>query len=299
MEAHLLTQQPCSLFTRPASPRRNPKLPVTPNLSSHSRRSCSTKYRPWDSNAEPVRSSWRFGFQDAEDEEDDKDQASEFGLGGSRTKKNSNRKRRWWNDDYSSSPEMEEESGGIFEEAIDSLWILKVFSSYGWALPFIIASLLLSTGPKAFLMALALPVGQSALSLVFDKLWGKTRNRPKRKSRMRRKPPASTASNVEREAEDQDESQDTRQGKVGYQSWVAGNNGPVYDGGREAPKFGGWDDLDRSRFTRRASHATSRSRNTPTERGKLSRRERKSDTPLLLRLLIAVFPFLGSWTKML
>lgn len=127
MEAHLLTQHPCFIFTRPPSPRRNPKLPITPNLSSHFRRSCSTRYRPWDSNAEPVRSSSsRFGFSDTEDEEDDEDQASEFSLGRSRRKKNSNRKRRWWSDDYSSSPEMEEESGGIFEEVIDSLWILKV-----------------------------------------------------------------------------------------------------------------------------------------------------------------------------
>lgn len=174
-----------------------------------------------------------------------------------------------------------------------------MFRSYGWTLPPIILSWLLASGPKAFLMALVLPLGQSALSLAFEKLWGRTRRRPKRKSRMRRKPSASTVRNVETEAEEQDESRETRKGKVGYQSWVAGNDGPVSNGGQDAPNFGGWDDLDRSEFARRANRMTGGSRQTTTEKGKLSRRERKSDTPLLLRLLIAVFPFLGSWTKML
>lgn len=174
-----------------------------------------------------------------------------------------------------------------------------MFRSYGWTLPPIILSWLLASGPKAFLMALVLPLGQSALSLAFEKLWGGTRRRPKRKSRMRRKPSASTVRNVETEAEEQDESQETRKGKVGYQSWVAGNDGPVSNGGQDAPNFGGWDDLDRSEFARRANRMTGGSRQTTTEKRKLSSRKRKSDTPLLLRLLIAVFPFLGSWTKML
>jgi uncharacterized membrane protein len=174
-----------------------------------------------------------------------------------------------------------------------------VFRSYGWTLPPIIISWLLASGPKAVLMALVLPLGQSVVSLAFEKLWGRKRSRPKRKSRMRRKPSASTVSGVETEAEEQDESQETRKGKMGYQSWVAGNDGPVSNGGQDAPNFGGWDDLDRSGFARRAYRMTGGSRQTTTEKGKLSRRERKSDTPLLLRLLIAVFPFLGSWTKML
>ena len=44
-----------------------------------------------------------------------------------------------------------------------------------------------STGPKAFLMALAIPLGQSALALAFEKLWGWTESKPKRKYRMKRK----------------------------------------------------------------------------------------------------------------
>lgn len=176
---------------------------------------------------------------------------------------------------------------------------LKVFRSYGWTLPFIIISLLAATGPKAFLMALALPLGQSALSLAFDKIWGRTERKRKRKfrSRMRRKPSVNNANDVETD-EEKDEGQETRKQRTGYQSWVA--NGPVDNSGQEgAAKFGGWDDLERLRSAQRPSKMKSGSGRRTAEKGKLSRRERKSDTPLLLRLLIAVFPFLGSWTKML
>ncbi|KAH7521926.1 hypothetical protein FEM48_Zijuj07G0083700 [Ziziphus jujuba var. spinosa] len=171
--------------------------------------------------------------------------------------------------------------------------------SYGWTLPFIIISLLAATGPKAFLMALALPLGQSALSLAFDKIWGKTERKRKRKfrSRMRRKPFVNNANDVETD-EEEDEGQETRKQRTDYQSWVAG--GPVDKSSQDgAANFGGWDDLERLKSAQRPSRMKSGSGRRTTEKGKLSRRERKSDTPLLLRLLIAVFPFLGSWTKML
>ncbi|KAB1219386.1 hypothetical protein CJ030_MR3G001131 [Morella rubra] len=268
MEGHLLTQHPCSIFTHPrppplSQPPYRDAKPINPNLSSLFRCSFSTRYRPRDSNAETVGSSQKFSSKD----EDVEDQDSEFGFGRSRGR---NKKRRWWSDDNSSSPEMEEGPAGIFEQAIDTFWILKVFRSYGWVLPAIIVSLLLSTGPKAFLMALALPLGQSALSLAFEKLWGRTQRRPKQKSRMRRKPSASTT-----EKEDQDESQETREGKVGYQSWVVGNNGSIPNGGRDTQNLGGWDDLVRSGSPRRASRMSAGSQKTPTRKGKLSRRDRK------------------------
>lgn len=176
---------------------------------------------------------------------------------------------------------------------------MQVFSSYGWTLPFIIMSYLFATGPKAFLMALALPLGQSALSLAFDKLWGKTQSRPKRKPRMRRKPSASSASKFAMEDKEVDnKGQETGKRKMGYQSWVDGNDSSVENGERDEPNFGGWDDLERYKFAQRTSTMASGSGKTSKEKGKISRRKRKGDTPLLLRLLIAVFPFLGSWTRM-
>ena len=100
--------------------------------------------------------------------------------------------------------------------------------------------------------------------------------------------------------EEEPEDQKTRRGRTGYQSWVVEeNNGSADRGNREAPSFGGWDDLERSRPATRSTRAVDGSRRTAMEAGRLSRRERKSDMPLLLRLLIAIFPILGTWTKML
>lgn len=70
------------------------------------------------------------------------------------------------------------------------------------------------------------------------------------------------------------------------QSWVGDNNGSVNKVSQEDATFGGWDYLDEARFRRRMSPGNSESQKT--QEGKLS--ERTSDTPLLLRLLIAFFP---------
>ncbi|RDX95704.1 hypothetical protein CR513_21730, partial [Mucuna pruriens] len=245
--------------------------PFSPSLVS-----CSSKNFPrWDSNAETFRPR---NFRAKEEPQE-----------GYRNK------RRWWSDE---DPEFddEEEPSGIWEQAIDSVWFLKIFKSYGWTLPIILASWLLSSGPKAFLMALALPLGQSALALAFEKLWGQSESKPKRKYRKRRKRNPGYSARVEEEPE---ENQKTWKGKRSYQSWVVENNGSVDRGSQEAvPSFGGWDDLERSRPATKSSQAMDGSQRMPMEDGRLSRRERKSDTPLLLRLLIAIFPFLGTWTKM-
>jgi len=171
---------------------------------------------------------------------------------------------------------------------------MQILKSYGWTLPVILASWLLSSGPKAFLMALALPLGQSLLALAFEKLWGQPESKPKRKYRTRRKPRRGNNTRVEEEPV---ENQKT---KKGYQSWVVEDNGSVDEGTQEAAQnFGGWDHLERSRPVKKSSFAMDGSRTIPVDGGRLSRRERKSDTPLLFRLLIAIFPFLGIWTKML
>ena len=85
---------------------------------------------------------------------------------------------------------MEERtSGGLWDEATDySLWVFESFKSYGWTLPFIPLSSLLANDPNAFLMALVLPLGQTALSLLFEKLWGMPESKPKRKVKMGRNP---------------------------------------------------------------------------------------------------------------
>ncbi|XVF62756.1 hypothetical protein PTKIN_Ptkin09bG0033900 [Pterospermum kingtungense] len=264
--------------------------------------------RKWDSNAETIRAkSFRFNTQNEEDDEEE-------------------------DDDYGE----ELANSGILEEAIDSIWILKVFKSYGWALPVILLSLLFATGPKAFLMALALPLGQSAVTLAFEKLSGRSQRKQKPKARLRKKTRSRfrrTVRNVKMEEEVQ-EGHQSRKETSDYQSWVVSDDISVNEGNQGSTGFGGWDELDGLGPTRMPSTMASGSKRTTTEKrnlsmkesksdeldgmgpmrmpstmgsgskrttkekGNLSMKESKSNEPLLLRLLIAVFPFLGSWTKL-
>lgn len=182
-------------------------------------------------------------------------------------------------------------------------WYLQVFKSYGYLLPAIIVSMLLATGPKAFLMALALPLGQSAISLAIDKVWGKvpggqqTRRKSKKKS--------FTRSDGGYKRQWQDRSSYNSPGRHDYQSWVSMDPGVDDKAKTSEPSLGGWDDLDRQggSTSGRARQQPSTPRSSPeselVKKGKLSKRGRYKGAPLFLRLLIAVFPFLGSWTRML
>ena len=166
----------------------------------------------------------------------------------------------------------------------------------------IIASLLLGTGPKAFLMALALPLGQSAISLAIGKLWGKVAEGPRTKPKTKRKPFARSSSNF-RKQEKEERSSDGRARSGGYQSWASADSG-VADrvGDSRRSSFGGWDELDSQIGSMRRESSTTTGGSPQTEmprRSKLSKRGRYRDAPLFFRLLIAVFPFLGSWTKIL
>ncbi|XP_052208143.1 uncharacterized protein LOC127811962 [Diospyros lotus] len=232
-----------------------------------------------------------FNFASAEDDDEDGD----FGR--------KRRRRRWWSD--KPPPSSGDRGSGALEEFLDCFWIFKVFQSYGWWLPAIILSMLLATGPKAFLMALALPIGQSIAALAVRKLLGGTQDNAKRKpkTQARSRFSATSASNLELEEEDEEESQGTEKRLMGYQSWVARDDVSVDKDGQNASTFGGWDKLDGlnefDKTTFRRSVPASRSGRMRMEKGKFSKRDRKGDAPLLLRLLVAVFPFLGSWTKML
>ncbi|XP_042487227.1 uncharacterized protein LOC122067437 [Macadamia integrifolia] len=286
-------------------PLRNPNFSPTQNPStqfrcyfSRSRGRSGGAGDFWDSNAEDLRSGrfkFRYGEESMGEDEEDGDYEEDVGF---RTRRK--QKRNWWSDN--SWSEMDQEPG-VLEEAIDSIWILKVIKSFGWMLPAIILSMLLETGPKAFLMALALPLGQSLLFLAIDKVWGMITDSRKPRYRNKKKPFSRNSNRVEKNEEaKQEQTSEATEEKWGYQSWVETNDGSA-KGSEHAPSFGGWDDLDR-----RGSSAKAPPRRPPQtpsgplgsqmkKKGKFSRRNR--DTPLLLRLLIAVFPFLGSWTRML
>lgn len=168
-------------------------------------------------------------------------------------------------------------------------------------------------------MALALPLGQSALSFAADKLWGKPQTnrrnwaatKAKRKKKQKEKPFSQRKSYTRTQmGEEEEEEEDVKHdsfGRPAYQSWAAagGEDGKAGEGGgRPEPSFGGWDELEDGR--RAAAKKRSSARRSVlgskggTREGKLSRRGgRKKEVPLFIRLLIAVFPFLGSWTNLL
>ncbi|CAH1436280.1 unnamed protein product [Lactuca virosa] len=222
-----------------------------------------TKARRWDSNAETFRTQ-SFDFNSGDDDEDD---------------------------------EFEDDDANQWLDILEDFIDVQVFRSFGWFLPAIISSLLLTSGPKAFLMAMAIPLGQSALSMLFQTVWGrpknKTRRRGKSKSEGKRKPPPRRGGASYVDMDEEEYPRGERKRTPGYQTWVAGGGGPSdKKSGGSSASFGGWEELDRK------SGSFTNGKRKPLK-SKLSRRERRSTTPLFFRLLIAVFPFLGSWTRML
>ncbi|CDO99365.1 unnamed protein product [Coffea canephora] len=225
--------------------------------------------RRWDSNAESFRTR---NFNHNFDEEED--------------------------DDDTGNDDIVEQGLGVLEDYIDSIWIIKVFRSFGWALPFILVSILLATGLKAFLMALALPLGQSTFSFAIQKMRGGKDKRPKHKTKTKSRSYPRSSRTVERGKEKRATNPGKKKAKMGYQSWVPGHDDSTDQVEKNAPTFGGWDELDGlSEFdigsSSSSGQSVGKSKNSPLENGRLSMRTEKSDTPLLLRLLIAVFPFLA------
>ncbi|KAF9610687.1 hypothetical protein IFM89_023943 [Coptis chinensis] len=282
---------------------------LTRNPNSYSSNCCCYTTKPpprnttttsktsyWDSNAETFRSD-RFKFK-FEDEDDGYDY--DYDSDTTRFTWRENRKRKWWSDDDDTQGR-----NSVIEDVIDNVWFFKVLRSFGWLLPAIMISMLIATGPKTFLMALALPLGQAAVSFAIDKVFGRTRGRPKPRPRTKRNPFSRAASSVEINEEELDESSGISEGRQGYQSWVTTDNGSVKQrGDQRKPSFGGWDELDMRKrvakgFTKRHSQKVGGPPRSGVDKGKMSRKGRHREAPLLLRLLVAVFPFLGSWARLL
>ncbi|OMO96045.1 hypothetical protein COLO4_15535 [Corchorus olitorius] len=163
---------------------------------------------------------------------DDYDEDDEFEFSSSA------RQRTWWSesDDYDDVWDFDDD---------DEFWVFKVFRAFGWMVPAIVISLLLGTGPNAFIMALAVPLGQTALSLVFDKVSGRTskRWRPTPRPKTKKKPFTRSANNV-RTNKEQQQTKKNGQEKANYSSWLNMDGGLRDKGAKRSPKFGGWDQLD-------------------------------------------------------
>ncbi|KAK5786172.1 Endoribonuclease Dicer [Gossypium arboreum] len=275
-QLHLFLELPTPPLTSSPLLRLNKSLVITNNIL----RCNSTGFH---------RTNGRFRFDPPNPDEDEDDDEFEF--------TSTAKQRNWWSDydDYDDVWEFDED---------DEFWVFKIFRAFGWMLPAIAISLLLGTGPNAFIMALAVPLGQSALSLVFDKVSGRTSESWKSapRSKTKKKQFTRAAANNTRTNKGKQEPNKTGGEKESYSSWLNTDGGLQDKGGQRVPKYGGWDQLDDQVETQK--RATSRKGNgAPKQRkeDKFSRvgRDRVRDTPLLLRLLIAVFPFLGSWSRFL
>ncbi|CAH8331594.1 unnamed protein product [Eruca vesicaria subsp. sativa] len=221
--------------------------------------------------------------------------AEEEGRYGRRERGKRGRKRRQlWEELLEDNVEDDDDDGGggddsgkidlwkILEEIVDNVWILKAFKSYGYLLPFILLSLFFSTGPKAFLISLGVAIGPSLLFLAFQKLigWDKRRR-------------ASSMGNqfgLEMEEE--------RRSRVRYRPSQVRNsvNEPRGSAGM-ASNFGGWDELEEPGTV--PEQPRSEPKRKPMKKRKKIRREDTAAQPLLLRLLVSLFPFLSSYTNML
>ncbi|KAF8108811.1 hypothetical protein N665_0104s0126 [Sinapis alba] len=164
----------------------------------------------------------------------------------------------------------------ILEEIVDNVWILKAFKSYGYLLPFILLSLFFSTGPKAFLISLGVAIVPSLLFLAFQKLvgWDKRRRR-------------SMVNQIGLGMEEE------RRSRVRYRPSQVRNSGSA----RMASNFGGWDELEGLGTV--PEQPRTEPKRKPVKKRKKIRREEAAETPLLLRLLVSLFPFLSSYTNML
>ncbi|KAI3459057.1 hypothetical protein Pfo_015720 [Paulownia fortunei] len=243
----------------------------------------------WDKNVKPNQRS-RFGDAYVTDDYDVED---EFGF------RNASKQRMWWSDDIYEEDDEEDGGFGILEAYIGFNWVFKVFRAFGWMIPAVILSLLLGTGPNAIIMALALPLAQSALSLAADTLWGRSDETPRPKTKSKKRPFAGAPGRTKVRKEKDIRTQ-TGKEAGNYKSWVDANNVSANREKRNPQNFGGWDELDNQvRADKEPCVAPVKQANEPRaqERVKISRRT-KGDTPLLMRLLIAMFPYLGFWTKL-
>jgi len=188
---------------------------------------------------------------------------------------------------------------------------------YGFLLPVMLVSMFAATGTKAFLMAMAFPLGQSAISFLLDAVWG------------RRKGSGVPATAVG--ADDNTKSSSSGDGwgasksSGGYGGWdelLDNNTAAAQEAKRSSNSFSagntGYSTKSRPSATGEedadyAAAAAGRGRvdqgvGAPPERMRMKRRRmprtmglgstRYKQAPLFMRLLVAVFPFMGSWFRL-
>lgn len=209
---------------------------------------------------------------------------------------------------------------------------------YGYVLPVLLASMLVTTGPQAFLMAMAIPLAQSVLSFAISKIgsfgrrrrdeeeydddgyyysdygsggWEAEEQYSSNSSTYRGDSSTSSSRYQQQQQEESADSDPTVESGD-----IDGTTGAAARSESGNIGFGGWDELEEgddrrrsSRWRARASPAdtataggavrTSRPPATRRRRSRGAAAARYRQAPLPMRLLIALFPFLGSWFRIL
>ncbi|XP_073125586.1 uncharacterized protein [Henckelia pumila] len=187
----------------------------------------------------------------------------------------------------------------VLRDYIDSIWILKVFRSFGWMLPPIILFLLLANGLKAFLMALALPIGQSTLAFAFKRIRNVGKNKSKRNANTKKR---RYRTRVSRKVQSEETrlwagSQGAIKRKKENRPWFSKNDVLHYNMDNKIANFGGWDELETGGqpdigSSRSPAQKLSRSQAIDAEKSKLSWRSSESGAALCrwIHLWIARIP---------
>ncbi|KZV44737.1 hypothetical protein F511_37830 [Dorcoceras hygrometricum] len=173
---------------------------------------------------------------------EDYDEEGDFGF----------KKRVWWSDDFDGGDDVDDDDDkgghagfGVQEVSIGFKWISKVLRSFGWMIPAVITSLVLGTGIDSIFMALALPIAQSAFSLLTETLWKRSSDASRTKSKSKKKAPARAKSNKGPRKTKESTTRNRPERRAGdYTSWVASSNASAKTGKRDHRDFGGWDELD-------------------------------------------------------
>eukprot|EP00252_Welwitschia_mirabilis_P007618 TRINITY_DN1916_c0_g1_i1.p1 TRINITY_DN1916_c0_g1~~TRINITY_DN1916_c0_g1_i1.p1 ORF type:complete len:318 (+),score=77.82 TRINITY_DN1916_c0_g1_i1:109-1062(+) len=226
----------------------------------------------------------------------------------------------WWSldeeeeeEDYSESDEEFEDTEGYYRLSWGEAVVQQVFRSFNWILPAAVMTFLIGN-PMAILMALLIPFAQSMLVTLFQQMVRGLFNafetnteeplqKPKKSSYRKRTGVKTRYS--EASADDYNEefksSGNYKNGKmpnlsndmssVGEQTISWAYSEEARKDTTSGIKLGGWEDLEND------TPLKQRSSKRKKMGGKLSNKIRRKETPLLLRLLIALFPFLGFWER--
>ncbi|EPS65087.1 hypothetical protein M569_09693 [Genlisea aurea] len=188
----------------------------------------------------------------------------------------------------------------LVKEYIESIWIFKVLGSFGLMLPAILLSMLFATGPKAFLMALAVPIGHSTFSFAVAKFQQRSSHNP---------PPTDEEEKQQTRIPDRRPDPDKRR-KASASSSLRGwddDDDKANTGG--SVHFGGWDEV--IHFTKVSSSVKKRGRRNSRRRSEeeeeeITVRQKKKKVlwdenvgSLLMRLLVFVLPLVSKWIEMM